>query len=116
MIASQDAMRHSGYISAATILCNVRNTKLFFAESLEQGFMEFVFDRWKNLIIALFWKHNYFLLKVKYSQENLFKESVFKKWFFLNVMSATHSLQLVPSRSWSIFYICLNTLVEHFDI
>ena len=32
---------------SATILCNVRNTKLLFAESLEQGFMEFVFDRSK---------------------------------------------------------------------
>ena len=28
---------------SATILCNVRNTKLLFAESLEQGFMEFFF-------------------------------------------------------------------------
>ena len=34
-------------VMSATILCNVRNTKLLFAESLEQGFMEFVFDRSK---------------------------------------------------------------------
>ena len=66
---------------SATILCNVRNTKLLFAESLEQGFMEFLL--WvKKLIIAMFWKHNYFLLKVKDSQKNLFKESYFKKWLF----------------------------------
>ena len=30
-------------VMSATILCNVRNT----AESLEQGFIEFVFDRSK---------------------------------------------------------------------
>ena len=34
-------------VMSATILCNVRNTKLWFAESLEQSFMEFVFDRSK---------------------------------------------------------------------
>ena len=34
-------------VMSATILCNVRTTKLLFAESLEQGFMEFVFDRSK---------------------------------------------------------------------
>ena len=28
-------------VMSATILCNVRNTKLLFAESLERGFMEF---------------------------------------------------------------------------
>ena len=68
-------------VMSATILCNVRNTKLLFAESLEQDFMEFFL--WvKKLIIAMFWKHNYFLLKVKDSQKNLFKESYFKKWLF----------------------------------
>ena len=67
-------------VMSATILCNVRNTKLLFAESLEQGFMEFFL--WVKLIIAMFWKHNYFLLKVKDSQKNLFKESYFKKWLF----------------------------------
>ena len=40
----------------------------------------------------MFWKHNYFLLKVKDSQENVLKESFYKKWLFLNVMSATHFL------------------------
>ena len=37
----------------------------------------------------MFWKHNYFLLKAKDSQENVLKESFYKKWLFLNVMSAT---------------------------
>ena len=68
-------------VMSTTILCNVRKTKLLFAESLEWGFMEF-FYRWKILIIAMFWKHNYFMLKVKDSQKNLFKESYFKKWLF----------------------------------
>ena len=69
--------------------CNVRNNfvqcpqhKLLFVESLEQGCMEFFFWQLKNLIIVMFWRHNYFLLKVKNSQENLFKESYFKKWLF----------------------------------
>ena len=40
-------------VMSATILCNVCNTKLLFAESLEQGFMEFFL--WvKKLIIAMF--------------------------------------------------------------
>ena len=30
-------------VMSATILCNVRNTKLLFAESLERGSMEFFF-------------------------------------------------------------------------
>ena len=67
---------------SAKILCDVCNTKLLFGESLEQGFMEFFFLSLKNLIIAIFWRHNYFLLKVKDSQENLFRESCFKKWLF----------------------------------
>ena len=79
----------------------------------------------------MFWKHNYFLLKVKDSQENVLKENFYKKWLFLNV-SPQHtffnsylqglesSLKPVFTR-WKghtkgIFYICLNTLVEHFDI
>ena len=46
---------------------------------IENGFF---FWQLKNLIIVMFWRHNYFLLKVKNSQENLFKESYFKKWLF----------------------------------
>ena len=37
----------------------------------------------------MFCSHNYFLLKVKNSQENIFKESYFKKCLFRNVMSET---------------------------
>ena len=71
-------------LMSAKVLCDVRNTKLLYGESLEQDFMEFFFWSLKNLIIAIFWKHNnyYFLLKVKDSQENLFRESYFKKWLF----------------------------------
>ena len=31
-------------VMSATILLNVRNTKLLFVESLERGFMEYLFD------------------------------------------------------------------------
>ena len=41
-------------VMSATILCNVRNTKLLFAESLEQGFMEFVFDSSKIQLLPCF--------------------------------------------------------------
>ena len=37
----------------------------------------------------MFWRHDYFLLKIKNSQENIFKESYFKKCLFKNVMSET---------------------------
>ena len=74
--------------------------KLLFVESLEEGCMESFFWWLKNLIIAMFWRHNYFLLKVKNSQENIFKESYFKKWLFKNVMSETQFPQLTSSRSW----------------
>ena len=37
----------------------------------------------------MFWRHNYFLLKIKNSQENICKESYFKKCLFKNVMSET---------------------------
>ena len=60
-----------------------------------------IFFSWlKNLIIAMFLRHNYyFLLKVKNSQENIFKESYFKKWLFKNVMSETQFPQPISSRS-----------------
>ena len=35
----------------------------------------------------MFCRHNYFLLTVKNSQENILKESYFKKCLFRNVMS-----------------------------
>ena len=51
---------------SATILCNVRNTKLLFAESLEQGFMEFVFDTRKIFEFHLArWASNSQLLLVR---------------------------------------------------
>ena len=62
--------------------------KRLFVESLERGCVDF-FLRVQNLIVAMFWRHNYFLLKVKNSQENIFKESYLKKWLFKNVMSGT---------------------------
>ena len=48
----------------------------------------------------MFWRHDYFLLKVKNSQENIFKESYFKKWLFKNVMSETQFPQLISSKLW----------------
>ena len=50
----------------------------------------------------MFWRHDYFLLKVKNSQENIFKESYFKKWLLKNVMSETLFCQLMSSMLWEL--------------
>ena len=53
----------------------------------------------KNLIIVMFWRHNYFLLKVKNSQENLFKESTLKSGCLncnvRNTLSSTHTFKVL---------------------
>ena len=47
----------------------------------------------------MFWRRNYFLLKVKNSQENIFKEITLKSG---SLMSETQFPQLVSSRSWEL--------------
>ena len=75
-----------------TFVCRIIGTKL-------HG----IFFRWlKKLIIAMFWRHDYFLLKVKNSQENICKESYFKKWLFKNVTSETLFCQLISSMLWEL--------------
>ena len=50
----------------------------------------------------MFWRHDYFLLKVKNSQENICEESYFKKWLFKNVTSETLFCQLISSMLWEL--------------
>ena len=59
----------------------------------------------KNLIIVMFWRHNYFLLMVKNSQENLFKESHFSlKCNVRNTLYSAHTFKVLRANQ-SIFLL-----------